>query len=228
MSERGRRWKGGLHSGFFAKPVKSAVGRLPSRRPTPANCCSAVGLRTIPAGGTQIDYGASCAFFGPTPLVALDCAVDTSTPTREAMANMLATFAQFERRLISQRTREALAIKRASGVRLGRPPRSPRRSSGASTASANAATRYATIAESLNKDNVPTAQGGARGTRQRSEASSPARPDLPATQGTTGGPSPARGHSHWGLLSSEPTARPTPTTRPRQSTARQPSVPLPA
>jgi DNA invertase Pin-like site-specific DNA recombinase len=55
-------------------------------------------------------------------LVALDCAVDTSTPTGEAMANMLATFAQFERRLISQRTKEALAVKRAQGVRLGRPP----------------------------------------------------------------------------------------------------------
>jgi DNA invertase Pin-like site-specific DNA recombinase len=50
-------------------------------------------------------------------LVALDCAVDTSTPTGEAMANMLATFAQFERRMIAQRTREALAVKRASGVR---------------------------------------------------------------------------------------------------------------
>src|SRR2546430_13386833 len=54
-------------------------------------------------------------------LVALDCAVDTTTPAGEAMANMLATFAQFERRLIGQRTREALAAKRASGVRLGRP-----------------------------------------------------------------------------------------------------------
>ena len=35
---------------------------------------------------------------------------------------MLATFAQFERRLISQRTKDALAVKRAQGVRLGRPP----------------------------------------------------------------------------------------------------------
>src|SRR3954454_17807549 len=54
-------------------------------------------------------------------LVALDCNVDTSTPAGEAMASILATFAQFERRLIGQRTREALAIKKAEGVRLGRP-----------------------------------------------------------------------------------------------------------
>src|SRR6266567_961706 len=60
-------------------------------------------------------------------LVALDCAVDTTTPAGEAMANVLATFAQFERRLIGQRTREALAIKRTEGVRLGRPPVLPQK-----------------------------------------------------------------------------------------------------
>jgi DNA invertase Pin-like site-specific DNA recombinase len=54
-------------------------------------------------------------------LVALDVNVDTTTPAGEAMANVVATFAQFERRLISQRTREALAVKKAQGVRLGRP-----------------------------------------------------------------------------------------------------------
>ena len=48
-------------------------------------------------------------------LVALDCAVDTTTPAGEAMANVLATFAQFERRLISQRTKDALAIEEGSG-----------------------------------------------------------------------------------------------------------------
>jgi len=41
------------------------------------------------------------------------------------MAHVLATFGQFERRLIAQRTKEALAAKRASGVRLGRPPTVP-------------------------------------------------------------------------------------------------------
>jgi DNA invertase Pin-like site-specific DNA recombinase len=55
-------------------------------------------------------------------VIALDVQVDTSTASGEAMANMLATFAQFERRLIGQRTKEALAVKRAAGVQLGRPP----------------------------------------------------------------------------------------------------------
>jgi DNA invertase Pin-like site-specific DNA recombinase len=51
-------------------------------------------------------------------LIALDCAVDTTTPAGETMAKVLATFAQFERRLISQRTKGALAVKRAQGFAL--------------------------------------------------------------------------------------------------------------
>jgi DNA invertase Pin-like site-specific DNA recombinase len=47
-------------------------------------------------------------------LVALDYAGDTSTTAGEAMAHVLATFGQFERRLIGQRTREALVAKKAS------------------------------------------------------------------------------------------------------------------
>ena len=38
------------------------------------------------------------------------------------MANLLARFAPCEQRLHSQRIREALAAKRAQGVRLGSPP----------------------------------------------------------------------------------------------------------
>jgi len=53
-------------------------------------------------------------------LVALDVNVDTTTPSGEVMANVMAAFAQFERRLIGQRTREALAKRREAGVRLGR------------------------------------------------------------------------------------------------------------
>jgi DNA invertase Pin-like site-specific DNA recombinase len=54
-------------------------------------------------------------------LVVLDLNIDLTTPAGEAMAHMLATFAQFERRLISQRTKEALAAKKLRGERIGRP-----------------------------------------------------------------------------------------------------------
>jgi DNA invertase Pin-like site-specific DNA recombinase len=95
-------------------------------------------------------------------LIALDCAVDTSTATGEAMANMLATFAQFERRLIGQRTREALAVKKANGVRLGRPPTIPDRVVRRIQRQRARGDSLRAIAQSLNQDRVPTAQGGAQ------------------------------------------------------------------
>jgi DNA invertase Pin-like site-specific DNA recombinase len=95
-------------------------------------------------------------------LVALDCAVDTTTPAGEAMANVLATFAQFERRLIGQRTREALAVKRSEGVRLGRPLTLPEQVRTRIRAERAERRSLGAIAAALNADRVPTAQGGAR------------------------------------------------------------------
>jgi DNA invertase Pin-like site-specific DNA recombinase len=95
-------------------------------------------------------------------LVALDCAVDTSTPSGEAMANMLAAFAQFERRLIGQRTREALAQKTAQGVQLGRPRKLPTKVRTRIKRRRAAGKTLAAIAEELNRGEVPTAHGGAR------------------------------------------------------------------
>jgi DNA invertase Pin-like site-specific DNA recombinase len=95
-------------------------------------------------------------------LVALDCAVDTSTPAGEAMAHVLATFGQFERRLIGQRTKEALAAKKASGVRLGRPPAVPQAVVRRMHRQRARGDSFRAIAESLNQARVPTAQGGAQ------------------------------------------------------------------
>src|SRR5580765_6093024 len=95
-------------------------------------------------------------------LVALDCAGDTSTPSGQVMATMLATFSQFERRLISQRTKEALAVKKAQGVRLGRPPTMPQAVVRRIQRQRARGDSLRKIAESLNKSGVPTAQGGAR------------------------------------------------------------------
>src|SRR4051812_43673378 len=93
-------------------------------------------------------------------LIALDSPADTSTPTGEAMASILATFSQLERRLIGQRTREALAVKRATGVRLGRPPTLPQEVVRRIAAERDQGRSLRTIAEGLNRDGVATAQGG--------------------------------------------------------------------
>lgn len=95
-------------------------------------------------------------------LVALDLGVDNSTPSGELMANLLAIFAQFERRLIGQRTRDALAVKRAQGVRLGRPVTMPDAVRARIRAEHEAGRSLTGIAASLNEDAVPTAQGGRR------------------------------------------------------------------
>lgn len=58
-------------------------------------------------------------------LIVLDNALDLTTPGGRAMANMLATFAELERDLISTRTREALAARARRGERNGRPSAIP-------------------------------------------------------------------------------------------------------
>lgn len=95
-------------------------------------------------------------------LVALDCAVDTTTPAGEAMANVLATFAQFERRLIAQRTRDALAAKRASGVKLGRRREVPDAVAQRIISERSSGATWQAIADGLNCDSVHTAHGGDR------------------------------------------------------------------
>lgn len=58
-------------------------------------------------------------------LVLADLGLDLTTPTGELIAVILAALAEFERRLIGLNTKRALAVKRAQGVRLGRPPKVP-------------------------------------------------------------------------------------------------------
>jgi DNA invertase Pin-like site-specific DNA recombinase len=95
-------------------------------------------------------------------LVALDAPVDTTTPAGEAMAHVLATFAQFERRLIGLRTREALQEKKKQGVRLGRPRELPTKVRSRIKRRRKAGASLSQIAAELNGSRVPTAHGGAR------------------------------------------------------------------
>lgn len=99
---------------------------------------------------------------GKWSIVVLDPVLDFTTPSGRAMAGMLAVFAQFEREMIGQRTKAALAVKRSQGVRLGRPcsvpPEVRERIHGARRRKLS----YAAIAQGLNDDGIPTGQGGAK------------------------------------------------------------------
>lgn len=94
-------------------------------------------------------------------LCALDTGIDMATPSGEFMAGVMASAAQWERRIIGVRTREGLAAKRAQGVRLGRRVGLPAEVRDRITAEREAGATLAAIAAGLNSDEVPTAQGGA-------------------------------------------------------------------
>ena len=104
-------------------------------------------------------------------LIVLDPAIDFSTPEGQAMGQMLMIFAKFEREMISRRTKAGLAAKRRQGVRLGRPPaldQSKRPEEAARMRTALDRLRslrshglsYEAIADAMNGDNIPGAQGG--------------------------------------------------------------------
>jgi DNA invertase Pin-like site-specific DNA recombinase len=92
----------------------------------------------------------------------LDAGVDTSTPVGELVANILASFAQFERKLIGQRTREAMAAKRAAGFHMGRRSTLPATTASRINDERQQGRTLQQIADGLNRDNIPTGQGGRR------------------------------------------------------------------
>lgn len=78
----------------------------------------------------------------------------------EALAAIIAASAQLERRMIGERTRDALTGKRAAGVKLGRPRLLPDNVRNRIFAERNEKRTLRTIAAALNDDGVPTARGG--------------------------------------------------------------------
>jgi DNA invertase Pin-like site-specific DNA recombinase len=92
-------------------------------------------------------------------VVALDLGVDLATPHGEFLANVMASAAQWERRIIGQRTKDALAVKRSQGVRLGRPTLLSSDTSKRIRTLRRRGLTLARIAELLNEEGVPTATG---------------------------------------------------------------------
>lgn len=95
-------------------------------------------------------------------VLCLDLGVDTTTPVGEFTANVVVSASQYERRLIGQRTKDALAAKKAAGVRLGRPRQLPTEVVERIVRSKAAGGSLAGIARELTADGVATAQGGVR------------------------------------------------------------------
>ena len=91
-----------------------------------------------------------------------DLDIDTSTPAGEMAANIIISGSQYERRLISQRTRDALAAKRARGERLGATPALPMAITRRILTERRHGRTFQAIAEGLIADGIPTSRGKTR------------------------------------------------------------------
>lgn len=94
-------------------------------------------------------------------VVVLDVGVDTSTETGELLVNVMAAFAQYERRIIGARTRDAMAVKKAQGVVMGRPRAVPAETVERIGVLRAEGLSLQAIADRLNEDGVPTGHGAA-------------------------------------------------------------------
>lgn len=95
-------------------------------------------------------------------LCLLDARIDTTTPHGRAQLSMMATFAQLERELIGVRTKEALAVKAAQGVKLGRRAVVPGEIVARILSLRGEGLTLRAIADQLGADGVPTCHGGAK------------------------------------------------------------------
>jgi DNA invertase Pin-like site-specific DNA recombinase len=112
-----------------------------------------------------VDFGDLLEWFdiaGAT-FVALDLRLDTSTPTGAMVAHVLVVVAEWERRTIGQRTKDAMAAKRAAGEATGRPSLHDRPELVALVQQLQAGgMRPSDIATELERRGIPTVRGGTR------------------------------------------------------------------
>lgn len=93
-------------------------------------------------------------------LVLLRPDLDTTSAAGRFTAHVLASASEYERALISVRTRDALAQRKAEGARLGRPRNMPPEVVARISRERAGGQSLRAIADGLNGDGVPTAQGG--------------------------------------------------------------------
>jgi DNA invertase Pin-like site-specific DNA recombinase len=93
-------------------------------------------------------------------LICLDINLDTASPMGECLGSILAAVAQFDLASIRQRTKDALAVKKAQGYRLGRPATMPDETRARIRALRNSGVTLQGVADTLNAEGIPTARGG--------------------------------------------------------------------
>lgn len=93
-------------------------------------------------------------------LAVLDLGVDTSTPNGELVANIVIAIAQWERRIIGERTRAALKAVRARGTHVGRKSNVTDETLRTIRTLRLAGLSWQKIADALEASGVPTSQGG--------------------------------------------------------------------
>jgi DNA invertase Pin-like site-specific DNA recombinase len=94
-------------------------------------------------------------------VLVLDLPLDTTTAAGRFTALSMANAAELERRLIGERTKAALAAKKARGGRLGRKRRTPDEILRRVVAERDAGATWQSIADALDSVGVPTTRGGA-------------------------------------------------------------------
>jgi DNA invertase Pin-like site-specific DNA recombinase len=95
-------------------------------------------------------------------LVAIEQGFDLNKPEGRMLAGILATFAQYERDLISARTKDALDVKRSNGVHCGRRSTLPEWVRERIQQERATGSTFQEIAGALNRDGIPTGQRGSR------------------------------------------------------------------
>lgn len=93
-------------------------------------------------------------------LAVLDLGVDTTTPNGELVANIMISMAQWERRIIGDRTKAALKAVRARGTQVGRKANVSAETLATIRTMRTAGLSWQRIANALTASNIPTSQGG--------------------------------------------------------------------
>jgi DNA invertase Pin-like site-specific DNA recombinase len=93
-------------------------------------------------------------------LVVIDLGVDTTTPNGELVANIMISMAQWERRIIGERTKSALAAGPARGTKVGRKSGVADETVRLIRVMRDAGSSWQKIADALTAEGVETGQGG--------------------------------------------------------------------